>query len=90
MSRLSFSRPLDAQPGPGALLARALPAPGSPELRQLLFAMLEAHDQEEAAQKGEPSAWTLQEAREDMAWQMERLTAMQCAYEALLALTREP
>jgi hypothetical protein len=45
--------------------------------------MVEAHDAEEAAQKGEPSPWREDlGAVDDPAWVSERMTAMRCAVEA--------
>lgn len=46
--------------------------------------MVEAHDTEEAAQKGEPSPWREDlGAVDDPAWVSERMTAMRCAVEAV-------
>lgn len=54
---------------------------------KVLEAMARAHDQEEAAQKGEPSPWEVDEITRDAGFEefrQERLAAMRCAYEALL------
>lgn len=46
--------------------------------------MVEAHDTEEAAQKGEPSPWREDlGAVDDPEWVSERMTAMRCAVEAV-------
>ena len=52
--------------------------------KALIRKMCEAHDAERSAQKGEPSPWTLAEAKSDETWISERETAMALALEVVI------
>ena len=63
------------------MLQRLRDALGRPEVLEL---MAQAHDQEDAAQKGEPSPWRPDlGADQDHEWRAERRDAMLCALKAV-------